>query len=91
MRTKLALVVTGLALLPIPGPAAEEPSPSLAALTADGYQVKAMSTIGPVMIFLQKEKEPKAYFCAAKAPLGLDPSQYGQVVGSATCTEVRER
>ncbi len=90
MRT-LPGVLLLLVGLPAAALAADSASPPLAALTADGYQVKAMSTIGPVMLFLQKEKEPKAYFCATKAPLGLDSAKYGEVVGSATCTEIKAR
>ncbi len=85
----LPVVLVLLVMLPGKAFPADSPSPSLASLTADGYQVKAMSTIGPVMLFLQKDKEPKAYFCATKTPLGLDSAKYGELVGSAACTEVK--
>jgi hypothetical protein len=66
---KARFIALGLSQIALSA-SAQEPSPSLAALAAEGYQVKAMSTIGPTLFFLQKDKEPKAYFCAAKTALG---------------------
>jgi hypothetical protein len=82
LASLLLALVTGNTCL-----AQSEATKTLASLLAEGYEIKAMGSIGRPIFFVQKSTS--AYVCEFPSALPSDKDLYGLVLATVTCSRIR--